>query len=120
MNLFKSILILLVACLHFYFVVLEMILWTTPKCLKTFGMSLEEAQKMQPFAANQGLYNGFLVAGLIWSLIHSETNFAFQLSVFFLSCVIIAGLYGGYTISKKIIFIQALPGFVALLLVILL
>lgn len=114
----KSISILLVAFLHFYFMVLEMILWTKPKGLKTFGMSLENAQKTQSLAANQGLYNGFLVAGLIWSLIHPEVEFAFQLSVFFLSCVILAGLYGGYTVNKKIIFIQALPGLLALLAVI--
>jgi len=100
--------------------VLEMILWTKPQGLKTFGMSMEHAFKTQSLAANQGLYNGFLVAGLTWSLLHSEAEFAFQLSVFFLSCVIVAGLYGGYTVNKKIIFIQALPGLIALLAVILL
>lgn len=115
MNLITSLLILLVAFLHFYFMVLEMILWTKPKGLKAFGMSLEDALKTQSLAANQGLYNGFLVAGLIWSLIHPEVEFAFQLSVFFLSCVIMAGLYGGYTVNKKVVFIQALPGFIALL-----
>lgn len=78
-------------------------------------MSPEYAQKTESLAANQGLYNGFLVAGLIWSLIHSEPEFAYQLSVFFLSCVIVAGFYGGYKVNKKIVLIQAAPAIVALL-----
>lgn len=115
MTLLKSLLILIVAILHFYFMVLEMILWTKPQGLKVFRMTLEQAQTTEALAANQGLYNGFLVAGLVWSLIHPEANFAYQLSVFFLSCVIAAGLYGGHTVNKRIVVIQALPGLLALL-----
>jgi putative membrane protein len=114
MNLVANILVALVALLHVYFLVLEMFLWTKPLGLKTFGQSLAKAQDSAVLAANQGLYNGFLVAGLVWGLLHPAPAFAFQIKVFFLLCVIIAGLYGAWSVSKRILFVQALPAAVAL------
>jgi putative membrane protein len=105
--------IVLIASLHIYFLVLEMFLWTKPAGLKIFRLSLERAESSAVLAANQGLYNGFLAAGLIWSLLHSSSAVAIQLKFFFLSCVMIAGLYGGYSVSRKIAYIQALPAVVA-------
>ena len=94
MNLLLTILIVFVAIEHFYFLVLEMFLWTKPKGIKTFGLeSKEYAEKTKVLAANQGLYNGFLTAGLIWSIIIKDLN----LSMFFLICVTIAGIYGAYS-----------------------
>lgn len=110
--------ILFIAMLHIYFLVLEMFLWTTPKGLKAFGQSFEKAQLTAKLAANQGLYNGFLAAGLIWSALEPVPAFAFDLQIFFLSCVLIAGLYGAWSVNKKIFFIQGMPALVALLLVI--
>ncbi|MBY0553963.1 DUF1304 domain-containing protein [bacterium] len=109
-----NILILLVALLHFYFLILEMFLWTTPKGIKTFGMTLEKARDTEALAANQGLYNGFLSAGLIWGLVHPDKVMGHQVQIFFLSCVIIAGAYGAYSVNRKIFFIQALPAIIAL------
>lgn len=111
-----NILVALVAALHIYFLVLEMFLWTKPKGLQTFGNTLEKAQASAVLAANQGLYNGFLAAGLIWGLVHPDPAFGFQIKVFFLLCVIVAGLYGGYSVSKRIIIVQALPAAIALIL----
>lgn len=109
-----NILVALVAALHVYFMVLEMFLWTRPYGMKTFGNTPAKAQASAVLAANQGLYNGFLAAGLVWSLLHAAPAFAWQLKVFFLLCVIIAGLYGGYSVSRKILFVQALPAALAL------
>jgi len=106
----------LVAFLHFYFLVLEMFFWTKPRGLRIFGNTLEKAKDSAVLAANQGLYNGFLGVGLIWSLIQPNPNFAFQTKVFFLSCVVIAGIYGAYSVSKRILFIQAAPAAIALIL----
>ena len=114
MNLVANILVALVALLHVYFLVLEMFLWTKPLGLKTFGQSLAKAQESAVLAANQGLYNGFLVAGLVWGLLHPAPAFAFQIKVFFLLCVIIAGLYGAWSVSRRILFVQALPAAIAL------
>ena len=103
----------LVGVLHFYFLVLEMFLWTKPAGLRAFGLTKEKAEASKVLAANQGLYNGFLGAGLIWSsLIVDE----FPVMVFFLTFVIIAGLYGAATASRKILYAQALPALVALIL----
>jgi putative membrane protein len=102
-----------VAALHVYFLVLEMFLWATPFGAKTFARPIEEQQLTKVLAANQGLYNGFLVAGLVWSLVAPEP-IAHELRVFFLACVVIAGVYGGFTASKKIFAIQALPAAIAL------
>ena len=116
MSLIANLLVALVAALHIYFLVLEMFLWTKLKGLKTFGNTIEKAQASAVLAANQGLYNGFLAAGLIWGLLHPNPAFGFQIKVFFLLCVIVAGLYGGYSVSKRIIMVQALPAAVALIL----
>ena len=109
-----SFLVALVAALHIYFLTLEMFLWTKPMGLKTFGNTLAKAKDSAVLAANQGLYNGFLAAGLVWGLVHPSAAFAFQIKVFFLACVIVAGLYGGYSVSKRIILVQALPAAIAL------
>jgi putative membrane protein len=106
-----------VALLHVYFLVLEMFLWDRPIGLRAFGQTLEAAKASKVLAANQGLYNGFLAAGLVWGLTlgASGTN----IKVFFLSCVLIAGLYGAATASRKILFVQALPAAVGLALMLL-
>lgn len=109
-----NILIVLIGVLHIYFLVLEMFLWTKPKGLKTFRQSLDQAKATSTLAANQGLYNGFLAAGLFWSVVHSSLEFGWQLRAFFLGCVLIAGLYGGYSVGRRIAFIQALPAAIGL------
>jgi putative membrane protein len=109
-------LVALVAALHLYFLVLEMFLWTKPAGMKAFGLSPEKAADSAVLAANQGLYNGFLAAGLIWGLVHGSPAFAFQIKVFFLLCVIVAGVYGAISVSRKILFVQALPAAIALIL----
>jgi putative membrane protein len=109
-----TVLIALVALLHLYFLVLEMFLWTKPAGRRAFGMSREQAEATKVLAANQGLYNGFLAAGLLWGLWLGAAGF--QIKVFFLICVIVAGIYGAATASKKILFVQALPAAIALVL----
>jgi putative membrane protein len=115
MNLIANGLVALVAALHIYFLILEMFLWTKPRGLTTFGNSLEKATESAVLAANQGLYNGFLAAGLIWGLVHGVPAFALQIKTFFLVCVIVAGVYGASTVSRKILFVQALPAALALI-----
>lgn len=105
-------LIALVALIHVYIVVLEMVLWDTPQGRKAFGTTPEFAAATRVLAANQGLYNGFLVAGLAWGLWLGEAGFAVK--VFFLACVLVAGLYGAATASRRILFVQALPAALAL------
>jgi putative membrane protein len=116
MSIASMLLTALVALLHVYFLVLEMFLWATPFGQKTFGRTKEEQEASRALAANQGLYNGFLAAGLVWSLIPILTGdaMAFPLRMFFLGCVVVAGLYGAATASRKILFVQALPGAAAL------
>lgn len=114
MILIGNVLVALVAALHTYFLVLEMFLWTKPQGLKVFRNTPEKAELTKVLAANQGLYNGFLVAGLIWGLIHGNPAFAFQIKVFFLLCVIVAGVYGAATVSTRILIVQALPAAIAL------
>ena len=109
-------LIAIIALLHVYFLVLEMFLWEKPSGLKVFGNSPEKAKLTKVLAQNQGLYNGFLAAGLSWSLFASAP-FAIQLVNFFLGCVLIAGIYGAITASRKILYIQALPALLALILI---
>ena len=109
--------IALVAMLHLYFLVLEMLLWDKPLGLKVFGMTPEKAAITKSLALNQGLYNGFLAAGLIWGLLLGPAGLAIK--IFFLACVLIAGIVGALTASRKILFVQALPGLVALVLVLL-
>lgn len=110
--------IVIIALLHIYFLVLEMFLWDKPKGMKVFGMTAEKAETTKVLAANQGLYNGFLAAGLLWSLFLS-TPFSQQVQIFFLACIVVAGIYGAATASKKILFIQACPAAIALLLIVL-
>lgn len=109
-----QILVVLIALLHIHILVLEMFLWDKPSGLKAFGNTLEKARLTKVMAQNQGLYNGFLAAGLLWSL-YAPESYALALANFFLGCVLVAGIYGGLTASKKIIYIQALPALVALI-----
>ena len=112
-----SILVAVVALLHLWFLVLEMFLWTKPLGLKTFRYSLEKAQSSKTLAANQGLYNGFLAAGLIWGLMTSDLALGFAVKNFFLGCVIVAGVFGAATVSRRIFAVQAAPAILALALV---
>lgn len=109
-----QILVGLIALLHVYILVLEMFLWDKPYGLKAFGNTPEKAQLTKVMAQNQGLYNGFLAAGLFWSLV-APASYAVALANFFLVCILVAGIYGGLTASKKIIYIQAVPALLALL-----
>ena len=109
-------LIALVALLHAYFLVLEMFLWTKPLGLKTFRNTPEKAEITRVLAANQGLYNGFLAAGLIWSIVAQKSDVA----LFFLGCVVVAALYGAYSVNKRIFFVQGVPAIAAILAVLLL
>jgi putative membrane protein len=106
----------LVAALHAGFLVLEMFLWTRPLGLKIFRNTPEKARDSVVLAANQGLYNGFLAAGLVWGLLHAAPAFAWQIKVFFLLCVMVAGAFGAATVSTRILVVQAAPAAVALIL----
>jgi putative membrane protein len=112
MNIFINIVILLVAILHVGFLVLEMFLWNHPVGRKTFNMTAEYSAASAGLAANQGLYNGFLAAGLVWGVWSGET----AVKLFFLACVLIAGVYGGLTAKRSILYMQALPGLIGLVL----
>lgn len=112
MRLVADILVALVGLLHVWFLVLEMFLWDKPLGLKTFRHSAAEAAASKVLAANQGLYNGFLAAGLAWGL--SLGAAGSSVKVFFLACVVVAGIYGAATVGKKILFVQALPAALAL------
>ena len=107
-----AVLVLVVAAIHIYIVVLEMFLWRTPRGLRSFGTTQAFADESAALAANQGLYNGFLVAGLVWGLLAADPV-GFQVKVFFLACVIVAGVYGAATVSRRILVVQALPAAVA-------
>ena len=107
----------LVAVLHSWFLALEMFLWEKPIGLKTFGMNAEKAAGTAQLAKNQGRYNGFLVAGLVWAIVHPDAGVQVQLLRFFLGCVIVAGAYGAATVSPRIFFVQAVPAIIALVLV---
>lgn len=108
-------LVALVALVHGYFLVLEMFLWRTPRVRRSFGLTSEFAAESATLAANQGLYNGFLAAGLVWGLVADDLG----AKVFFLVCVIVAGAYGGVTVNRRIPVVQAVPAAVALVLVLL-
>lgn len=114
MNILKKVLVGFVAIEHIYFLILEMFLWTKPIGLSTFGNSLEVAQLSEVLAMQQGLYNGFLAAGLIWGMFHTDRKIGFQVQLFFLICVIVAGVFGGLTAGTRILFVQALPAVIAL------
>jgi len=118
-TLLTTALIVFVIVFHVWAMVLEMFLWTRPLGRKTFGLSKEDAESSKTLAANQGLYNGFLAAGLALSLVVPNPETAFTLQVFFLACVSLAGLYGGITAKMSILFIQGLPAMIALALVLL-
>ena len=110
MDIVADVLVGLVAALHLYFLVLEMFLWDTPTGRRKFGLEPAFATESKTLAANQGLYNGFLVAGLVWGLVSEQTD----VKVFFLACVVVAGLYGAATVSNRILVVQALPAALAL------
>jgi len=113
MQVFAAVAIVLVAALHVYFLVLEMFLWTTPFGRRTFGMTAEAAQSTKTLAANQGLYNGFLAAGLIWALVAYGLSSGRPVLTFFLICIVVAGVYGAATASRRILFVQAVPALIA-------
>ena len=112
MAVLADVLVAVVALLHSWFMVLEMFLWTKPLGLKTFRNTPEKAETTRVLAANQGLYNGFLAAGLVWGICLGAAGG--QVKIFFLGCVIVAGVFGALTASRKILWVQALPGAVAL------
>ena len=116
MQVAADILLGVVAAIHAYILVLEMFLWNTPRGHKAFNLEPDFAEKTAVLAANQGLYNGFLMAGLVWSLIAGGTT-GYQFAVFFLVCVMIAGLYGAATASRRILFVQTVPATIALVFV---
>ena len=113
MNLIANILVVLVAILHLGFLALEMFFWDHPFGRKRFGMTPEYSKASASLAANQGLYNGFLAAGLFWGLVTGDVS----VKIFFLVCVVIAGIYGGLTARRTILYVQALPGLLALIFV---
>ena len=112
MTVIANIVIVIVAILHLGFLVLEMFFWDHPFGRKRFGMTAEYSKASASLAANQGLYNGFLAAGLFWGFLTDQ----FAVKMFFLICVVIAGIYGGLTARRTILYIQALPGLLALIL----
>ena len=112
MSLAASILIGIVAALHVYFLVLEMVFWDRPLGRRVFGLTPEFAAESKALAATQGLYNGFLAAGLVWSLLLGDAGTA--IALFFLGCVIVAGIFGAVTVNRKILWVQAAPAALAL------
>ena len=117
MSIIANLVVAVVALLHLYFLILEMFLWDKPAGLRAFGMTKEAATASKVLAANQGLYNGFLAAGLVWGLLAGVEGR--EIKLFFLGCVLIAGLYGAATASRKILYVQALPALIGLALVLL-
>jgi putative membrane protein len=112
-RLVATVFIVLVAALHIYFLVLEMFLWRTPFGRRTFRTTPEAAETTAVLAANQGLYNGFLAAGLLWALIWYGVVGGRGILTFFLACVVAAGIFGGVTVSKRILLVQAVPAAIA-------
>ncbi|MFF2480401.1 DUF1304 domain-containing protein [Paenibacillus sp. NPDC058071] len=119
MHIVSDILTSIVAIEHVYILVLEMFLWTTARTRKTFGTEKAFAEATKSLAANQGLYNGFLAAGLFWGLIHPNAATGHQLQIFFLGCVLVAAIYGGITSKRSILFVQGLPALAAMIAVLL-
>ena len=111
----SKLLVALVGLEHLYILYLEMFLWTTPTGLKSFGTTKEQAESSKTLAANQGLYNGFLAAGLLWSVIYPDAVIGRQISLFFLGCVLVAALYGGITVKRSILVVQGLPALIAII-----
>lgn len=114
MQMVAIVLAALVALLHLYFLVLEMFFWTKPLGRKAFGLKADFAEQSKVLAANQGLYNGFLAAGLVYGLMQGAAGAGKPWLVFFLGCVVVAGLFGAATVSRKILFVQAVPALLAL------
>jgi putative membrane protein len=114
MALFGGVATSLVGALHVYICILEMFLWTTPRGRKTFRLTAEFAEKTKVLAANQGLYNGLIAIGLFWGAFHPVAEFATQLRIFFLGCIVIAGVYGGISSNMRIIYVQAAPAAISL------
>ena len=114
MNILASVVVWAIALLHVYILVLEMFLWTTPRGQKAFGLTPEFAQQTKTLAANQGLYNGFLAAGLVFGLLHPDFMTGVQIQLFFLICIAVAGVYGAMTAKLSILFIQTLPAIIAI------
>ena len=110
MSILAIVLVVLVALLHLYFLVLEMFLWTRPMGLKVFHQSVEKAEQSKVLAANQGLYNGFLAAGLLYGVATGSREFC----LFFLTCVVVAGIYGAAIVNRRIFFVQGLPAVLAI------
>lgn len=119
MDVIAKILVGLVALEHVYILYMEMFAWTTPRVRKSFGTTEAFAQETKTLAANQGLYNGFLAAGLIWGLLHPDAALGEQVQIFFLACVLVAGVYGGLTAGHRILYVQALPALITLIAVVL-
>jgi putative membrane protein len=115
MRILANTLVTIVAIMHFGFMFLEMFLWTKPTGMRVFRNTLEKARDTAVLAANQGLYNGFLAAGLVFGLLHPQDSVGYQLKIFFLLCVVVAGIYGAYSVSRRIFYIQALPAILALI-----
>jgi putative membrane protein len=115
MTMVANVAVALVALLHAYFLVLEMFLWDKPRGLRTFGLTPEFASASKSLAANQGLYNGFLAAGLVWGLALGAGGEPIKL--FFLACITLAGIFGAITANRKILWVQAVPGAIAMALV---
>ena len=115
MSTLSIILVSLVAVEHIYILIMEMFMWTKPRTLKVFGLEKSFAEETKAMAANQGLYNGFLAAGLLFGLFHSNAAFGLQLQLFFLSCVLVAAVFGSFTVKRSILFVQGVPALLALL-----
>jgi putative membrane protein len=117
--LLSTVLVGLVALEHVYILYLEMFAWTTPRTRRVFGTTPEFAQASRALAANQGLYNGFLAAGLFWGLLHPDPQVGLQIQIFFLVCVLVAAIYGGLTAKRSILIVQGGPALLALIAVLL-
>ena len=115
MSIIAGILVALVAFEHIYILYLEMFAWTQARTRRIFGISKEDADTTRVLAANQGLYNGFLAAGLVWGLLHPDAAVGWQIQLFFVLCVVIAALYGGLTANRRIMMTQGAPAFLSLL-----
>lgn len=113
MRVAADVLVALVALVHVYILVLEMFLWTRPPGLRAFGLEPDFARATTAMAANQGLYNGFLAAGLVWGLV-AGGDLRVPVLTFFLLCVVVAGLYGAATVSRRILLVQSVPAALAL------
>ncbi|WP_252736807.1 MULTISPECIES: DUF1304 domain-containing protein [unclassified Psychrosphaera] len=117
MDIAANILVLFMAVLHIYILVIEMWFWDKPPGLRAFGFKKDFATATKVLAANQGLYNGFLAAGLIWGLVHQDPFFGLQIQLFFLSCIFVAGIFGAITSSRKILFVQSVPSLITIIFV---